>query len=381
MCALTRALPRFFRSSLSFSPQKMHRFSNSDFIVLQFLLKQNMKIATIAKKMNFKKNTILRWKKRIGGPKVIRKPIPTKCSVSIRRRSVEKLVKAHNVVCTRKKKWFVFPNNSCSRIASRVGVSRQTVWRDLKKLKFKSRVRPLISTNSAEDEKKRVAFCKSILSPSFRASDWIFSDETNQDDQQIHLARRQWVRGKKELKGRCTSNYPTKLMFWGAIGIGFKSELVCFDPNEGRKKYPRGRPRKDEKRENFEKSKGMKTDFYVEKCLKPILPFLRKKNFVQDGAKPHIGGRKFLLSKSVLVSSWPARSPDLNPIESLWLFLHQRVALRCPSGREEIKKITIEEWNKIPQKLVDRLVLGFENRLKKCLKSNGKFLSGWKKEQ
>ena len=59
-------------------------------------------------------------------------------------------------------------------------------------------------------------------------------------------------------------------------------------------------------------------------------------------------------------------SPDIAyPIETLWAELKRKVKSRNPKNLEELKEITIEEWNKIPKDYIKNL---FNNFIKRCKK-------------
>ena len=68
---------------------------------------------------------------------------------------------------------------------------------------------------------------------------------------------------------------------------------------------------------------------------------------------------------------WPPRSPDLNPIETMWSIVAREVDLRGPIERSELVKFVREEWDKIPQSTVDALVLSFGKRMRECAKKDG----------
>ncbi|GFX68956.1 transposable element Tcb1 transposase [Trichonephila clavipes] len=55
---------------------------------------------------------------------------------------------------------------------------------------------------------------------------------------------------------------------------------------------------------------------------------------------------------------WPARSPDLNPIENVWDALGRQVAGRnCPpTNKNTLIRALTEEWDKLPQQLLDNVV-------------------------
>ncbi|GFU43263.1 transposable element Tcb1 transposase [Trichonephila clavipes] len=55
---------------------------------------------------------------------------------------------------------------------------------------------------------------------------------------------------------------------------------------------------------------------------------------------------------------WPARSPDLNPIENVWDALGRQVAGRNypPINKNTLIRAITEEWDKLPQQLLDNVV-------------------------
>ena len=52
--------------------------------------------------------------------------------------------------------------------------------------------------------------------------------------------------------------------------------------------------------------------------------------------------------KHFKVLECPSQSPDLNPIENLWRKLKLNVAQRKPRNLNDLEKICVEEWDKIP---------------------------------
>ena len=91
--------------------------------------------------------------------------------------------------------------------------------------------------------------------------------------------------------------------------------------------------------------------------------------FEQDGASCHTSKKiKILISElfgDKYIQNAP-HSPDIAyPIETLWAELKRRVKDRNPKNLDELKIITIEEWNKIPKKFIQKL---FKNFIKRCQK-------------
>ncbi len=78
----------------------------------------------------------------------------------------------------------------------------------------------------------------------------------------------------------------------------------------------------------------------------------------------------FQMSK-VNILNWPAKSPDLNPIEKLWGLLKTRVQARRPTNLEELEIFAKEEWAATPQKTCLKCVENYNKRLKAVIKQKG----------
>ncbi|GFX24655.1 transposable element Tcb2 transposase [Trichonephila clavipes] len=66
-------------------------------------------------------------------------------------------------------------------------------------------------------------------------------------------------------------------------------------------------------------------------------------------------------SESIQRLVWPARSPELNPIENVWEALGRQVAGRnyLPTNKNTLIRALTEEWDKLPQQLLDNVVQTF----------------------
>ncbi|GFW82518.1 transposable element Tcb2 transposase [Trichonephila clavipes] len=70
---------------------------------------------------------------------------------------------------------------------------------------------------------------------------------------------------------------------------------------------------------------------------------------------------------------WPARSPDLNLIENVWDPLGRQVAGRnCPpTNKNTLVHALTEEWDKLPQQLLDNVVQSIVRRVECCITLHG----------
>ena len=78
--------------------------------------------------------------------------------------------------------------------------------------------------------------------------------------------------------------------------------------------------------------------------------------FQQDNAAIYTSKhtREWLTAKNINTLSWPAKSPNLNPIENLWGIQARQVYAggRHYSSKEELQDAVQECWSKIPQNLL-----------------------------
>ena len=260
-----------------------------------------------------------------------------------------------------------------------------TVRRDMRVLGYKAVKRRTKVGLTENDKKFRVEMMK-LYSEKAEGS-FVFVDEkwftTNKKATQ-HV----WVRKGEDPDDFETSQNPGKVFVFMAAGVGF-THLYIFPP-------------------------GQNGDgpHYRQHCITPLVSHMKENNkiFVQDGAGCHIShdtgdwlkeqGVERMpyrmhtppVRKTQSKRHWPPRSPDLNPVENLWAILSQRVAKRSPWSVTDLEKIIEEEWEKMLKEevdlveevdgkkttrrvpLVDKVVLSFQKRAKKCIEKEGELV-------
>lgn len=117
---------------------------------------------------------------------------------------------------------------------------------------------------------------------------------------------------------------------------------------------------------------------YCNEIIRPvILPFLRQGHasvFQQDNARPHVARHtlNFLQANNVNVLDWPARSPDISPIEHLWDHLGRKVRERNDvNNARDLARALHEEWTRIPIAVVRRLISSMRRRCGAVVDANG----------
>ena len=95
--------------------------------------------------------------------------------------------------------------------------------------------------------------------------------------------------------------------------------------------------------------------------------------FQQDNDPKHTSciAKEFFAENNINALEWPARSPDLNPIEHLWAHIKIKIAERMPKNISELKRFIIEEWNGIPKEVCEKYALSFKNRALAIYKAGG----------
>ncbi|GFV06143.1 transposable element Tcb2 transposase [Trichonephila clavipes] len=100
---------------------------------------------------------------------------------------------------------------------------------------------------------------------------------------------------------------------------------------------------------------------------------------MDDNARPHRARivEEYLEDHGLERMEWPARSPDLNPIEHLWDYLGREVAALNPPPRSlhELKQGLLCVWSSLPIPVSDNLINSMGNRCRQCIQAIFKIAS------
>ena len=96
--------------------------------------------------------------------------------------------------------------------------------------------------------------------------------------------------------------------------------------------------------------------------------------FQHDNARPHTARhtQNILPIHNVNVLQWPARSPDLSPIEHLWDHLGRQVRERHDVNNiHDLERALQAEWVRIPLQVIRKLICSMRRRCLAVLAANG----------
>ena len=330
-----------------------------------------MDAAKISDELKIPEPTVRYWQHRKLGPEPSKAPKraqkPPTAAKKRRLSAIEALVGEKLVKNGKRRPRYCSARAVATALARdhKMELSRWTVRRNLIEMGYKSVVRKRVPTVYEGDYERRLEFVRWARKRQPRRI--VFSDEkifTCND----YTARQQWVRDPNDADPRETQRFCDRLMLWGAIGHNFFVWKVLENA-----KTSRGN--EDDRRHGV-----LNADGYKRKILPLVMKHLREKKlfFQQDGAKAHTAKTviNYLRREVKVLEPWPARSPDLNPIETLWAILAKAVAAKFPQNREELRDAVVEvctDFRDNRMDVINGLVDSFKPRCEKVFAKKGAF--------
>lgn len=237
-------------------------------------------------------------------------------------------------------------------------ISVRTVQRRLNEFKLYGRVarkKPLISE---KNRRARIAFAKEHLN--WTSQQWsrvIFTDESKFNrfgsDGKVYVRRRKGEEFRKNCIKPTVKDGGGSVLVWGSMTA--KGTGPIHRITEIMDRY-----------------------VYLNILNNVLFPFAKKYMpeewiYQADNDPKHSAKivKTFLSDNNTRVMKWPAQSPDLNPIEMLWIDVDKHVKEQKPKNIEELYTVIHEAWNSIPVSRCARLIESMPRRCAAVIRNKG----------
>lgn len=246
----------------------------------------------------------------------------------------------------------VFLRNHLQEVRN-VNISEWTIRRRLHDSGLSSRMRATGPPLSREHRIARLIFAREHLA--WTIVDWsrvLFSDESRfcltGSDRRDRVCQRQGERYAQVCIAERLPFGGGSAMAWGGLSFEARTDLV------------------------FIENGTLTAHRYITQVLEDhVMPFMvilgNHGTFMHDNARPHTARivSQYLDEVQIRRFVWPARRPDLNPIEHVWDEIGRRLRRHVPAPRNsrELRDILVQEWDNLPQNVIENLIQSMPRRL------------------
>jgi len=202
----------------------------------------------------------------------------------------------------------------------------------------------------------RLKWCEGKLNWKYEWHHWVFTDEKKFNlDGPDGWAHYWWDKRKEERVFTTRQNGGGSVMVWGAFGIQGQV-LHVIEGIQDSQKY-------------VDTLQGVFLQHFSSCAEQPCY-------FQQDGASIHTSKltKTFLDANLAWCKDWPAKSPDLNPIENLWSLLSRMIYANCTQYNNVVSLTAAihKAWNEISETYLDNLINSMPKRMKLVVEKRGK---------
>ena len=251
---------------------------------------------------------------------------------------------------------------STMEIATQSGVSKCTVFRRLKEKKLSCRNRP--SAIPLTNRHKVARMTWAIRHCLWRERHWgrvVWSDEASVWLRCRDRRLKVWIRSNQQVPKAfvfpAVAGGGGRLLMWAAIWTDGRTSLHVMNNTMNSDRYKQV------------------LSAHVPRMILQLGEPQRHWFFMDDNAPCHrskdVQQHKELLRLRCI--EWPARSPDLNPIESVWSLLKKNVRRRLhpKCDLQDLAAALRAEWEAIPMETVNNLIASMTRRVGEVLRAEG----------
>lgn len=256
------------------------------------------------------------------------------------------------------------PGDTVRRLNSRHGIQihRTTIWRIAKGMRMKPKPRkkqPLLSQRNRRD---RLEFARKYVNkPNVFWRKWLFTDEKKY--YRMSLKKTQWCLEHETPKPQLTTAVPPQTYVWAGISYRGRTPLHHIKAKLTAASYQQ----------------------ILKRVMLPAIPDCfptqhqrRTWTFQQDSTGRGVHGalwlREWIMDNENIPNycfPWPGNSPDLNPIENVWRLCNIAIQKRKPRTAQGYWRLLKQEWMKVPQQTIKKLIDSMPRRLQAVIDANG----------